>query len=146
MRRRRLQERGSSLIEFAVSAVVLIMIILGIVEISRMVLISNAVANAARAGLRYAVVHGSFRTAPTGPADDPPSVVTVVKNFAAAAPLDNSLLVGSTTVKVRYLDLSNTPGSRVEVTVVYPYDPFMTYFPWGGTIRLGSISRGVVVF
>ena len=148
----RRQERGSTLIEFAISALILVMVVLGIVEISRMVLVSNAVANAARAGLRYAIVHGNDQvgappcpTCPSGPGNDPAQVVTVVKNFAGAAPLDKSLLVAGTTVKVRYLDGTNNPGSRVEVTVVYPFDPFMTYFPLG-TIRLGSVSRGVIVF
>jgi Flp pilus assembly protein TadG len=144
--RGRRQECGSTLIEFAISAVILMMVILGVVEISRIVLISNALANAARAGARYAIVHGSFATPSLGPANDPAQVVAVIKNFAGAAPINNGLLsAASGTVKVRYLDNINTPGSRVEVTVIYPYDPFMTYFHFG-TIRLGSVSRGVIVF
>ncbi len=49
--------RGQALAEFALILVVLMLIVLGIVDLSRAVYIRSVVANAAREGARYAIVH-----------------------------------------------------------------------------------------
>ena len=61
MRRKRL-ERGAGLIEFALVALQLMLVLLSLLEFGRMVLVSTSVANAARTGVRYAIVHGATRT------------------------------------------------------------------------------------
>jgi Flp pilus assembly protein TadG len=132
-------------VEFALVAVLTLILLLSIVEISRMALVYTTVANAARAGARYAIVHGATRTGsgvdgPSGPATNPPEVVTVVQNFASAGLLSTGNLV----ITVSYPGASNAPGQLVSVTVVYPYDPLTTYFPL--RVRLGSMSQGVVAF
>jgi Flp pilus assembly protein TadG len=136
--------RGSAMVEFAVVCFLLVLVLLATVEFSRMVLVANAVANSARAGVRYAVTHGSDRigtgsTGPSGPGNDPAQVITVAKNFAAAAPVDPAKL----TVNVTYPDASNAAGSRVDVKVVYAYDPF-TVLPL--SVNLGSTSEGVITY
>ena len=142
---RRMRSGGQTLVEFALVAFMAVILLLSLVEISRMVLVYTTVANAARAGARYAIVHGSTRTGsgvdgPSGPAGNPPQVVTVVQNFASAGLISISLLV----VGVSYPGASNAPGQRVSITVVYPYDPLTTYFPY--RVRLGSVSQGVIGF
>ena len=138
--------RGQTLVEFSVVAVLTVIMLLFVVEIGRMLLVYTTVANAARAGVRYATVHGSTRTAGStvdsaaGPGADPTQVVTVVKNFASGGLLTTSLLV----VHATYPGASNAPGQLVTVTVVYPYNPLTTYF--SKTLRLGSSSQGVIVF
>lgn len=138
--------RGQTLVEFSVVAVLTVIMLLFVVEMGRMLLVYTTVANAARAGVRYAVVHGSSRTAGTtvdsaaGPGADPVQVVTVVKNFASGGLLTTSLLV----VHVTYPGASNAPGQFVTITAVYPYNPLITYF--SKTLRLGSSSQGVIVF
>jgi len=138
--------RGQTLVEFSVVAVLTVIMLLFVVEIGRMLLVYTTVANAARAGVRYAVVHGSTRTAGStvdsaaGPGADPTQVVTVVKNFASGGLLTTSLLV----VHVTYPGASNAPGQFVTITAVYPYNPLTTYF--SKTLRLGSSSQGVIVF
>ena len=137
---------GQTLVEFAVVTVMLVVMLLFVVEMGRALLVYTTVANAARAGVRYAVVHGSTRTAGStvdsaaGPASNPTQVVTVVKNFASAGLLTTSRLV----VNVTYPGASNAPGQPVNITVVYPYDPLTTYF--SKTLRLGSASQGIIVF
>ena len=137
---------GQGLVEFAVVALLTVIMLLFVFEMGRMVLVSTTVANAARAGLRYAIVHGSTRAAgsgvnnASGPGDNPAQVVTAVTDFASAGPLTTSLLV----VNVTYPGASNAPGQSVNITVVYPYDPLTTYF--SKTLRLGSAARGIVVF
>ena len=144
---RRLAGRGGqNLVEFSVGALLTVIMLLFIVEIGRIVLVYTTVANAARAGVRYAVVHGSTRSAgatvdsASGPGSDPAQVLTVVKNFASAGLLTTSRLV----VHVNYPSGSNAPGQYVTVTVIYPYDPLTTYF--SKTLRLGSATQGIIAF
>jgi Flp pilus assembly protein TadG len=139
---------GSSLVEFSLVSVMLVLLLLGVVEISRMVLVYTAIANATRAGARYAIVHGSDRTGsgvdgPSG-SGDYSQVRTVVRNFAGAAPLDTSKLTDAR-ITVTYSP-SNTPGSNVTVKVTYPYDPWVNYFVPLGSVTLSSMSRGVITY
>ena len=137
---------GQTLVEFAVVTVLTVIMLLFVVETGRMLLVYTTVANAARAGVRYAIVHGSTRSTgstldnASGPGANPTQVVTVVKNFASAGLLTTSLLV----INVTYPGGSNAPGQYVTVSVVYPYDPFITYF--SKTLRLGSATQGIIVF
>jgi Flp pilus assembly protein TadG len=137
---------GQSLVEFSLVSVTTVIMLLFVVEMGRMLLVYTTVANAARAGLRYAIVHGSTRAAgatiysASGPASNPAQVVTVVRNFASAGLLTTSLLV----INVTYPGASNAPGQYVNITVVYPYNPLTTYF--SKTLRLGSATQGVIVF
>ncbi|MGA9624884.1 MAG: TadE/TadG family type IV pilus assembly protein [Bryobacteraceae bacterium] len=137
---------GQTMVEFSVVALLTAITLLFVVEIGRTVLVYTTVANAARAGVRYAVVHGSSRAtgstvdSASGPGSNPAQVVTVVKNFASAGLLTTSLLV----VTVTYPGGSNAPGQYVTVSAVYPYDPLTTYF--SKTLRLGSASQGIIAF
>ena len=137
---------GQTLVEFSVVAVLTAIMLLFVVEMGRMLLVYTTVANAARAGVRYASVHGSSRSAgstvdsASGPGNDPAQVVTVVKNFASGGLLTTSRLI----VHVTYPGGSNAPGQSVTITAVYPYDPLTTYF--SKTLRLGSASQGIIVF
>jgi Flp pilus assembly protein TadG len=136
---------GQVLVEFAIVAFLSLILLLSIVEISRMALVYTTIANAARAGARYSIVHGGTRTGsgvdgPSGPAQNPQQVLTVVQNFASAGLLSTSGLI----ITVNYPGASNAPGQLVSVTVIYPYDPLTTYFPL--RVRLGSMSEGVIAF
>jgi Flp pilus assembly protein TadG len=137
---------GLVLAEFGVVSFMLFMLVLGVVEMGRMVLVYTTVANAARAGVRYAVVHGGSRASgsasndASGPANNPAQVVSVVTDFASAGLLTTSRLVTTVT----YPGNSNAPGQLVSVTVVYPYDPLTTYLPF--QVRLGSTAEGIIVF
>jgi len=137
--------RGQTLVEFSLVAFLCMVLLLSVVEISRMALVYTTVANAARAGSRYSIVHGGTRTGsgvdgPSGPAQNPAQVLTVVRNFASAGLLTTSNLI----ITVDYPGASNAPGQQVSVSVIYPYDPLTTYFPL--RVRLGSVSRGVIAF
>jgi len=148
MRNGRRDQRGSSIVEFALMGFALMIIIFGCIEFDRMLLVYTAVADSARAGARYAIVHGSNRTGTGDPASGATGyagVTTTVKNFAGSAPLNKDALTitvqypGSTSVT----DPGNTPGSPVIVSVSYPYDPFVV-LPL--RVNLSSTSRGIIVF
>lgn len=131
--------RGSTLVEFAMVAMMLFTMVFACFEFDRMLLTYTSVANAARAGARYAIVHGSTGGVVSGPADDPAAVVTAVRRMAVLGMLDLDQL----DVRVRYPDGANNPGSRVTVTVAYPYDP---WFPIPVNPNLASTSAGVIVY
>ena len=137
---------GQGLVEFSLVAVMTVIMLLFVVEMGRALLVYTTVANAARAGVRYATVHGSTRAVgaaandASGPGSNPAQVLTVVKNFASAGALTTSLLV----INVTYPGGSNAPGQSVNITVVYPYDPLTTYF--SKTLRLGSASQGIIIY
>jgi hypothetical protein len=137
--------RGQVLVEFSLVSFLSVILLLSVVEVSRMALVYTTVANAARAGARYAIVHGATRSGsgtdgPSGPAQNPPEVVTVIRNFASPGLLST----GSLIITVNYPSGSNAPGQMVSITVVYPYDPLTSYFPL--RMRLGSASRGMIAF
>ena len=138
--------RGSTIIEFALSALLLLLLIFGVFEMSRMLLIYNTVANAARAGDRYAIVNGED----TGTTVS--QIKTLVKNYLSAAPMNTS----NATVNVCYAGAtvtggvcsggSNAKGSTVSVSVTYPYDPFVTFYSSFLSIHISSTSQGVITW
>jgi Flp pilus assembly protein TadG len=151
------------MVEFALIAVLLIMVLLSVVEMARMILVYTTMANSARIGVRYAMVHGAERTGPGATGVNGPSgpgqpctcsqVQTVVKNFASAGLLNTSNL----TVTVAYPGIPNpssvTPppstnyaGSPVTVTVSYPYDPLLGYFGSILNKTLSSTSQGIITY
>ncbi len=137
---------GQSLVEFSLTAFLTSVTMLFVLEIGRMLLVYAAIADATHEGVRYAIVHGSSRATgsaqnnASGPSSNPAQVVTVIDNFAGTGPLTISRLV----ISVTYPGSSNAPGQKVNVSVVYPYDPLVTYFP--ATLRLGSASQGVILY
>lgn len=141
------EDRGSALIEFSLIGFVFIIVLLGVVEMGRMVLVYTTIANAARAGARYAIVHGGERSGtgvngPSGPTCPCTQVSTVVRNYASAGLLNS----GNVSVTVSYPDGINTAGSHVNVTASYVYDPLVTYFTPLLSTTLGSTSQGVITF
>jgi Flp pilus assembly protein TadG len=148
MIRRNSAKCGATIIEFALITVILMIVIFAGIEFDRMVLVYTTLANSARVGVRYAIVHGEDRTGTGDPASgrtDSSAVVTVVKNFASAGMLNTSAL----SVTVSYpastssTDPGNTRGSVVAVSVAYPYDPFIV-LPLQVTLR--SATQGIIVF
>ena len=145
------REEGATQVEFTFVVLLLVMVLLGVVEMGRMILSYTAIADAAKAGARYAMVHGVDRTG-TG-ADGPSSassyaqVQTVAQNYAAAGLLDSSAV----TVSVSYPNHSGTvagnyPGDPVQVTVSYTYVPLVGYFSSILNTTLSSTSEGVITY
>ena len=129
------RRRGSALIEFAMVALLLIMTLFAMIEVNRLFLVTTALADCARAGLRYAIVHGSDNPATAT------DVTNMVKYYAGAAMLDTNRLVVTLTPS----DPSTlAPGSTLQIDVKYPYDPLTSYFSF--SINLDSSAQGVVAF
>ena len=143
MKRRNPARRGSTLIEFALVMFLVMWVIFGCIEFNRMVLVYTALGNAARAGVRYAIVHGSKRTGVGDPAStqgDPSAVVAKVRQYASASLLNSNAVA----VTVTYLGGSNEPGSLVTVSLTYRYDPFIG-LPLN-MLDFRSSTQGIILF
>ena len=62
-------DRGQSLVEFALLLPLMLLIITGLFDVARAVWEENTLAYAAREGTRYAIVHGSYGTPPADTTD-----------------------------------------------------------------------------
>ena len=140
------KEEGQTLVEFSLVAVIFIILLLSVVEMGRMILVYTAISNAAKAGARYAIVHGADRTGsgydgPSGPGSTT-QIETVAKNYASSGLLDSN----NVNVTVTYGAAGNQPGSTVTVSVSYTYDPLVAYFSTMLNRNLGADSRGIITY
>ncbi len=129
-------DRGQSLVEFAITLPVVLLLITGVFDLARAVWQENTLAFAAREGSRYAIVHGSASTAPTGPAplSDQPIRDTIAKY---------TIGLTNVTVTVNWPDGNNDRNSLVSVDATAPFVPLPSQYLLGGaftiTLRGGSM-------
>jgi len=123
--------RGQTATEFAIVALPLLMLIFGILVCGMAVYNYNFVCDAARDGVRYAIVHGSDAS--------PAATATDIQNYvlAEAQGLNKSNLSVATTWSP-----DNNPGSAVSVTVTYNFQPL---FPMSNAVLPLSSSSQMVI-
>jgi Flp pilus assembly protein TadG len=92
---------------------VLLLLILGTIDFAQVMYAYCTVSEAARAGARYAIVHGSTAPTPVGPTANDATVAGVVKNYSPALNPQNLTITSS------WPDGTNTATSPVSVTVSY---------------------------
>jgi Flp pilus assembly protein TadG len=115
-------ERGSTLVEFAIAATVFLTATFGVIEFGRAVWVHNALSDAARRGARYAVLHS---------ADDVAQVKNVVvygNPAGGTKPTVPNLTTGNVTVT--YSDFALNHGT---VTVTVENYKFQFVVPIVGT-------------
>ena len=119
LRRLLKNDRGSALVDFALSSVLLFSIIFGIIDFGRALYAYDAISNAARIGTRYAIVRG-------GATSDPVSASTVawyVANHCCAGLDPNAITVTTT------WSPNNQPGGTVNVQVQYSLTFMLPFLP-----------------
>lgn len=107
-------EDGTAAIEFGLAFPILFLLMYGIIELSHYGYLSMAVEDAARDGARYAMVHGASSPQPAQSSD----VTSFVRGRMA-------LVQGSHATVTTNFSPDNNPGSVAQVTVSYPYQPFI---------------------
>lgn len=127
MSRRR--QRGQSLVEFALMAPLLMLLVLATIDGARAVFAYNTIANAAREGARYGIVHGAASSNPIGPGVNEAELVTHVEQFTRSFPAPD------VAVTPTWPQGSNGDGSPVAVRVTYQYRPL-----FGGLIGIGPMT------
>lgn len=119
------EQCGSMLIEFALSVWTLFLLTFLIFEFCLTIYTYSVLGDAAREGVRYAIVHGTDSNSCSGPSSGcgdttGNNITTVVKNFAAI-PFEISGMI----VTPSWPDGASTPSSRVKVTISYQYVAFL---------------------
>ena len=135
--------RGAELVEFALFFMIFLVLTLGLMELGRAVWTYVTLSHAARAGGRYAIVHGG--TNPIGVSGK--TIAEVVQENAIG-------LVGTGTISVAVTydtgtpgdAAANTQGNVVQVQVTYPFQ-FVTggLVVSGSTIDMASTTRMIVL-
>jgi Flp pilus assembly protein TadG len=140
-------QTGQAMVEFLLSIMMLMIFVFFCFEMFMLLYSYNVVADAAKEGVRHAVISGSNSATPAGPTTGTSSdcttnvspVQSVVTNYAALSFHDISAM----TVNVCYLDGNNKAPSRVQVRVQYPYVPYFV-LPLSPTIY--AAAEGRIVF
>ncbi len=121
------EQCGSMLIEFALSVWTLFLLTFLIFEFCMTIYTYSVLGNAAREGVRYAIVHGTDSSSCSGPSSGcgdttGSNISTVVRGFAAVSFHD----ISGMTVTPSWPDGTSTPASRIKVTINYPYVAYMS--------------------
>lgn len=141
-------EDAQSLVEFALTLPVFLLVVTGLFDVSRAVWQENTLAYAAREGTRYAIVHGSAGVPAVGPCTTHPcptsgteftnrklqNIVDAVVNAAIGVP--------NISVKIDYLGMDNGRNQSVSVDATAPFYPLPSQYLLGNafqiTLRGGS--------
>jgi Flp pilus assembly protein TadG len=123
-RRNGKSQRGAAQIEFALCMLVTVFLIFWVFEMMMVVYTYAVLSDAAKEGVRYAIVHGNDVASPSGPGNVG-NVQTIVTGYAQYALHDISAMPAPT---VSYPDASpgNKAGERVQVSLTYTYVPYIT--------------------
>jgi Flp pilus assembly protein TadG len=128
------KEKGQAQVEFALTLVFVMVLILSAIELTVMIYTYSVLADAAKEGVRYAIVHGtgvgaSYCSGPGGASPGGGSVTctdsaaanvtTTVSKYTSLSFHDSSAM----TVTPSYPDASSAAPNRVRVTVKYHYRP-----------------------
>ena len=100
IRKIRRGERGSTLVEFAIGATVFLTVMFAVIEFGRALWTHNALADAARRGVRYAVVHTAADSAAVK------NVVVYGDPAGGSTPLVNNLSTSNVNVTYSGFGLS----------------------------------------
>lgn len=124
-------DRGQSLVEFALASVVFFMTIFGILELGLAVSRYNMVADLAQEGARWASVRG---TASSGGPSNQAAVQTFVQSRSSG--LNPAVSISPSPI--------GAPGSTITVTVTSAYSPMTGFIARTAQIPLSATATMVV--
>ncbi|MBZ5526886.1 MAG: pilus assembly protein [Acidobacteriia bacterium] len=120
---------GQAAVEFVLTFLAILFLIFWTFELIMLLYSYNVFADAAKEGVRYAIVHGAGNSASSGPAsgtaNDCTTNVAAVQNVVKAYAKTSFHDISGMTVTVCYLDGTNQSPNRVRVTASYPYIPYI---------------------
>jgi Flp pilus assembly protein TadG len=138
-------ESGQTLVEVAMTFSILIMVVIGIMQAGMALHAYDTVADAARSGSRYAIVHGSTCT---GCVATSASVQTYVQNLGLQIASPSTVSVTTTwpdtgSSCTPSVVPCNNKGNNVKVKVTYPFQ-MQIPFVRSGLLTLSSTSEMVI--
>jgi len=125
------RRRGASAVEFAIVAPVAFMLILGLIEFGRALMVQHMLNNAARQGARVATIEGKANS----------DVTTAVNSALQGQPTTNmttTIMVNGTVANAN----TANPGDEIEVTVALPVSTF-TWLPFTQYLKSNASITGV---
>ena len=111
----RTRERGSALVEAAISIPLLLVLMVGIFEVGRAYQTWQVLTNAAREGARMSIT----------PSSTPSNTTALIRQYMADGQLSNSSTAVINVNKSGSIDVNGTPVSASLVTVDYPFSFIM---------------------
>ena len=129
---------GATVLEMAIAAPVVLLLLIGMFEMGISVYAYNTLAEAVRAGARYAAVHGAKAATPCGPTANNTNVENVVRGYAPG------IVATDLTVTSTWPDGNNSTGSHVTVAATYTYRFAATKLLGMQTLKLSSTSTTVI--
>jgi len=117
-------QRGQSMVEFALSSVVLLLLVGGLVDIGRAIFVTETLSNAAREGARHAIWFDSSHQ--SNPWLDDAEIKTTVDSELATISLPASTLKNSSTTCPAPTD-GNTYHNPPYANAAYPPSPGQTW-------------------
>ena len=140
-------QAGQAAVEFALIIVFLVVFLISFLEITALVYTYSVLADSAKEGVRFGVVHGTLSSTCNGPGAagiacdaGATGVKAVVSNYLSSSLHDKAAM----TVTPTYPDGSSKPSSRVRVVVSYPYQPFFG-LGWP-TVTVNAAAEGKIYF
>jgi Flp pilus assembly protein TadG len=143
-------QRGQATLEFGLTIVFVMLFIVGAIELVMLVYTYSVLADAAKDGVRYAIVHGAGTGAAncSGPGGGGVSctdsaannVTSEVTTYAALSLHDTSKM----NVTPSYPDSSSVAPCRVRIDVSYVYQPFFG-LGWP-SVTVYAAAEGRIVF
>jgi Flp pilus assembly protein TadG len=151
-------ERGDALIEFALTFIVLMLMLFGIVEFSRALYTYHFVSYAAREATRWASVNGATCNSDsscngTAPMNNGPASPTDIQNYVTTYLIPPGIDSANVTTTTTWTaptgsppdcaTTQNDPGCTIEVTVSYPFS-FVAPIVSTATVTMSSTSEMVI--
>jgi Flp pilus assembly protein TadG len=137
-KREEFSDTGSTVVELALSIILLMTLIFGIAEFSRALYTYHFISNAAREASRYAIVRGascsSWASACPASAAD---IQSYVRSITPEGINPNAVTVTTTWTP------NNSPGNLVKVNVQYGFTFDLPFLPLG-TMNMASDSQMVI--
>jgi Flp pilus assembly protein TadG len=150
-RRTESNQRGQAQVEFLLSAIFLITLILISIELILLLYTYVVIAGAAKEGVRYAIVHGSGVAASGADYSQGPSTGSAHTCSSSSNDNASSARIVSAvntyanysgmTVIVCYLDGTNAAPNQVQVQVSYPYTTVFSLGLTTPTVRASALGR-----
>jgi Flp pilus assembly protein TadG len=152
-------DRGQATIEFGLVTLFLMVMVLSIIEMILFMSTYNVLADSAKEGVRYAIVHGKNNSKASGPTcpcadiDGPPAPPGTVPGYGSGYGVVKTFAqyslhsTNGMTVTVTYPGGTVTPANKtpnpVQVVVAYPYQPFFG-LGWP-TITVNAAAEGRIM-
>ncbi len=137
--------RAQNMVEFAIAAPILFLMIFGIMEGGWLYYNENQITDAAREGARYASVHGTM--AEDVADSDVPTYVVPTADVKTAI-IDHLSIPGASNINVTVTtpDGDMVPGHRVKVKVTFLYHPLIGYAFGSAAVTLTSTSTSIIFY